>query len=48
MAYARSRHSGGVNVALGDASVRFINQSITPATWLYMGSVDDGQVINIP
>lgn len=46
--YSRSRHSGGVNAALGDASVRFITNSVTPATWLYMGSANDGQVINIP
>ena len=45
--YSRSRHSGGVNACLGDASVRFIQNGITPQTWLYMGSANDGQVINI-
>jgi hypothetical protein len=45
--YSRSHHTNGVNVALGDASVRFINQSVNPTTWLYMGSVNDGQVIQL-
>lgn len=45
--YTRSRHSGGVNVCLGDASVRFVTNSVTPSTWLYMGSASDGQVITI-
>jgi prepilin-type N-terminal cleavage/methylation domain-containing protein len=42
--YSRSRHSGGVNAALGDASVRFITNSITPSAWLNAGSAMDGQV----
>ena len=46
--YSRSRHSNGVNVTLGDASVRFITSSISPLTWLRMGSISDGQVINLP
>ncbi len=45
--FARSRHTGGVNVALGDASVRFIQNGVTPTTWLYMGAASDGQVISI-
>ena len=46
--FSRSKHSGGVNVCLGDASVRFITNSIAPTTWLLMGSGTDGQVVNIP
>jgi prepilin-type N-terminal cleavage/methylation domain-containing protein len=42
---ARSRHTGGVNVALGDASVRFIRDSINRATWMNMGPGQDGAVI---
>jgi prepilin-type N-terminal cleavage/methylation domain-containing protein/prepilin-type processing-associated H-X9-DG protein len=30
---ASSSHTGGMNVALGDGSVRFLTQSISPATW---------------
>lgn len=44
---SRSRHPGGVNVALGDASVRFIRENIDPVTWRLMASIDDGQIINI-
>jgi prepilin-type N-terminal cleavage/methylation domain-containing protein/prepilin-type processing-associated H-X9-DG protein len=44
--YSRSNHSGGVNICLGDGSVRFINNSINPTTWMWMGPGNDGQVIN--
>lgn len=30
---ARSRHMGGVNVCMGDGSVHFVRDSITPAIW---------------
>jgi prepilin-type N-terminal cleavage/methylation domain-containing protein/prepilin-type processing-associated H-X9-DG protein len=46
--FSRSRHNGGVNVALGDGSVRFIQDSISPSVWLYMGSIADGVTITIP
>ena len=45
---ARSRHTGGVNVCLGDGSCSFIRNSIDPTTWLNMGPINDGFVINIP
>ncbi|AWM35619.1 putative major pilin subunit [Gemmata obscuriglobus] len=45
--YSRSRHSGGANTCLGDASVRFIRNNIDPATWLNMGPIADGAVINL-
>ncbi len=37
-AAARSNHQSGVNAALGDASVRFVNDSITLATWRAAGT----------
>jgi prepilin-type N-terminal cleavage/methylation domain-containing protein/prepilin-type processing-associated H-X9-DG protein len=46
--YSRSHHSGGVNVCLGDGSVRFIRDSLNPTVWLYMGGAYDGQAIQIP
>ena len=45
--YSRSRHTGGVNVGLGDGSVRFIADSVTPANWLNLGSISDGQVVTL-
>jgi len=43
--YSRSRHTGGVNACLGDASVRFISATISPTTWQLLGSASDGAVI---
>jgi prepilin-type processing-associated H-X9-DG protein len=42
---ARSRHSGGVNVVLGDASVRFVANSIALSTWQMLGTMNGGEVI---
>lgn len=43
---ARSRHPSSVNVALGDASVRTIRDSINRTTWMNMGPIADGNVIS--
>jgi prepilin-type N-terminal cleavage/methylation domain-containing protein len=42
---ARSKHTGGVQVCLGDGSVRFVRNNITLATWLQMLALADGTVI---
>jgi prepilin-type N-terminal cleavage/methylation domain-containing protein len=45
--YSRSRHTGGVNAALGDASVRFVRDSVDATTWRNMGPGSDGAVIQL-
>ena len=37
---ARSKHPGGVNAAMVDGSVRFVNDSIDTLTWRWMGTSD--------
>ena len=41
---ARSLHTGGVNGAMGDGSVRFVSQSIDVKVWQFTGGRNDGQV----
>jgi prepilin-type N-terminal cleavage/methylation domain-containing protein len=41
---ARSRHSQGVNVALCDASIRFVRNSVNLSTWQALGTMDGGEV----
>ncbi len=45
---ARSHHPGGVNVALGDAAVRFISQTIDLPTWQGLGSRNGGEAVQVP
>ena len=42
---SRSMHPGGVNVALCDGSVRFVNESISLDTWQALGTPAGGEVI---
>jgi prepilin-type processing-associated H-X9-DG protein len=42
---ASSRHANGVNVLLGDGSVRFISNSVSLPTWRGLGSRDGGEVL---
>ncbi len=43
---SRSKHAGGVNVLLGDGSVRFIKDSISIPTWRALSSIAGGEVIS--
>jgi prepilin-type N-terminal cleavage/methylation domain-containing protein/prepilin-type processing-associated H-X9-DG protein len=42
---ARSRHSNGVNLLLGDGSVHFVNQSISLTTWRALSTRSGGEVL---
>ena len=42
---ARSRHTGGVNAALGDGSVRFFSNSVDLLTWRALGTAQGGEVV---
>jgi len=42
----RSRHPGGVNTLFGDGSVHFMKNSISPQTWVALGSISGGEVIS--
>jgi prepilin-type N-terminal cleavage/methylation domain-containing protein/prepilin-type processing-associated H-X9-DG protein len=43
---ARSRHTGGVNVLLGDGSVRFARDSVDVTTWRALSTKQGGEVIS--
>jgi prepilin-type N-terminal cleavage/methylation domain-containing protein len=42
---AQSNHTGGMNVGLGDGSVRFLNQGISPTTWANACDPRDGAIL---
>ncbi len=42
---SRSYHPGGVNVLLGDGSVRFLKQTVQGSVWRALGTVAGGEVI---
>ncbi|MEZ6142734.1 MAG: DUF1559 domain-containing protein [Zavarzinella sp.] len=44
---ARSRHTGGVNVALCDGSVRFVRNGITLAAWQAVSTMNGGETLNL-
>ena len=44
-AASRSRHPGGVHVALCGGSVRFVADSIDIVVWQAMGSISEGEVV---
>jgi prepilin-type N-terminal cleavage/methylation domain-containing protein/prepilin-type processing-associated H-X9-DG protein len=43
---SRSYHSGGVNVLLGDGSVRFVKDSIDGSSWRGLGTISGSEVIS--
>jgi prepilin-type N-terminal cleavage/methylation domain-containing protein/prepilin-type processing-associated H-X9-DG protein len=43
---ASSRHPGGVNVLLGDGSVKFVKDSVNLQTWRALGTRSGGEVIS--
>ncbi len=45
---ARSNHNQGVNVGFADGAVRFVNDSIDPVVWAYLGSRGDGMPVSAP
>jgi prepilin-type processing-associated H-X9-DG protein len=46
MSTARSYHNNGVNLLLGDGSVRFIKSTINPATWFGLGTRGGGEALD--
>jgi prepilin-type N-terminal cleavage/methylation domain-containing protein/prepilin-type processing-associated H-X9-DG protein len=45
---ARSRHAGGVNVAMADGSVRFVSNTIDLRTWRALGTRAGGEAVSLP
>ncbi|MDX2037213.1 MAG: DUF1559 domain-containing protein [Isosphaeraceae bacterium] len=43
---ARSRHPGGINVVLGDGSVRFIKNTINHPIWQALNTIASGEVLS--
>ena len=43
---ANSNHPGGVNVLMGDGSVRFVKNSISQPTWWALGTRANGEIIS--
>ncbi|AGA24633.1 DUF1559 domain-containing protein [Singulisphaera acidiphila] len=43
---ASSYHSGGVNVLFLDGTVRFVKNSVSPASWYAIGTVNLGEVVS--
>ncbi len=46
MASARSHHPGGVNVLMGDGSLRFVGEGISLPAWRGLGTKDGGELVD--
>ncbi len=46
-AAARSKHTGGVNAAMGDGTVRFVRNSIDVGVWQGAGTRQNNEVVNL-
>jgi type II secretory pathway pseudopilin PulG len=44
-AVPQSPHAGGIQVGMGDASVRLVNRAISPQTWWYACTPNGGEVL---
>jgi prepilin-type processing-associated H-X9-DG protein len=45
---ARSGHSGGVNVGMGDGSVRFVSENVDLLTWQAAGTREGREPLTLP
>lgn len=45
---ARSRHPGGVNVAMADGSLRFVTDDVDPAVWKAAATRAGGETVTLP
>jgi len=43
-----SQHPGGVQVLMGDGSVRFMNETVDLSVWWGLGTRDGGEVVTLP
>jgi len=41
-----SKHAGGINVGMGDGSVRFIKNTINPYTWYALQTCQQGEILS--
>ena len=46
MVGASSNHSGGVNVAMLDGSVKFVNSSVSTQTWAALATMAGGELMD--
>jgi hypothetical protein len=45
---ARSFHTNGVNVGLGDGAVKFVNETINMTIWRAVGNSQGGEAVSLP